>query len=178
MARRCSCWTALARPAAGRGNQAADGGRPRSTSASLPAANATQRARGQRDHHRFALAFLLTRHYPARALALGSRACALLAAPPPVPAAALASDVIGAGRSALAWVLLVLRWPARTWRRNRRPLVIPAPRRRIMENRRTETARQTDDSELIESMEEAPSFGSASGGQLQARHRQPRRNRA
>jgi hypothetical protein len=37
----------------------------------------------------------------------------------------------------------------------------------MMENRRTETARQTDDSELIESMEEAPSFGSASGGQLQ-----------
>ncbi len=36
-----------------------------------------------------------------------------------------------------------------------------------MENRRTETARQTDDSELIESMEDAPSFGSASGGQLQ-----------
>lgn len=36
-----------------------------------------------------------------------------------------------------------------------------------MENPRTETARQTDDSELIESMEDAPSFGSASGGQLQ-----------
>jgi hypothetical protein len=36
-----------------------------------------------------------------------------------------------------------------------------------MENRRTETARQTDDSELIESMEEGPSFGGASGGQLQ-----------
>lgn len=36
-----------------------------------------------------------------------------------------------------------------------------------MENRRTETARQTDDKELIESMEDAPSFGSASGGELQ-----------
>ncbi len=36
-----------------------------------------------------------------------------------------------------------------------------------MENRRTETARQTDDSELIESMEEGPSFGGASGGELQ-----------
>jgi hypothetical protein len=36
-----------------------------------------------------------------------------------------------------------------------------------MENRRTETARQTDDSQLIESMEEAPSFSGASGGQLQ-----------
>ena len=36
-----------------------------------------------------------------------------------------------------------------------------------MENRRTETARETDDSELIENMEPAPSFGSAAGGQLQ-----------
>jgi hypothetical protein len=36
-----------------------------------------------------------------------------------------------------------------------------------MDNHRTETARETDDSELIESMEEGPSFGSASGGQLQ-----------
>jgi hypothetical protein len=36
-----------------------------------------------------------------------------------------------------------------------------------MENRRTETARQNDDSDLIENLEEAPSFGSASGGQLQ-----------
>jgi hypothetical protein len=37
----------------------------------------------------------------------------------------------------------------------------------MMENRRTETARQTDDSDLIENLDEAPSFGSASGGQLQ-----------
>lgn len=36
-----------------------------------------------------------------------------------------------------------------------------------MENRRTETARRTDDKDLIESMEEGPSFSSASGGQLQ-----------
>ena len=36
-----------------------------------------------------------------------------------------------------------------------------------MENRRTETARQTDAKDLIESMEEGPSFGGASGGQLQ-----------
>ncbi len=36
-----------------------------------------------------------------------------------------------------------------------------------MENRRTETARQTDDSELIESMEDAPAFSGAAGGQLQ-----------
>jgi hypothetical protein len=36
-----------------------------------------------------------------------------------------------------------------------------------MENRRTETARRTDDSDLIENMEEGPSFGSASGGELQ-----------
>jgi hypothetical protein len=35
------------------------------------------------------------------------------------------------------------------------------------ENRRAETARRTDDSDLIESMEEGPSFSSASGGQLQ-----------
>jgi hypothetical protein len=37
----------------------------------------------------------------------------------------------------------------------------------MMENRRTETARQTDDSELIENLEDAPAFGGASGGQLQ-----------
>ena len=36
-----------------------------------------------------------------------------------------------------------------------------------MENRRTETARQDDDSELIENLEETPSFGSAAGGQRQ-----------
>ncbi len=36
-----------------------------------------------------------------------------------------------------------------------------------MENRRTETARQTDDKDLIESMEEGTSFSGASGGQLQ-----------
>ena len=36
-----------------------------------------------------------------------------------------------------------------------------------MDNRRTETDRETDDSELIENMEDAPSFGGASGGDLQ-----------
>jgi hypothetical protein len=36
-----------------------------------------------------------------------------------------------------------------------------------MENRRTETARQTDDSDLIENLEGAPDFGGANGGQLQ-----------
>ena len=36
-----------------------------------------------------------------------------------------------------------------------------------MENRRTETARETDDSDLIESQEDAPAFGGASGGDLQ-----------
>jgi hypothetical protein len=35
------------------------------------------------------------------------------------------------------------------------------------ENRRTETARQTDDSDLIENLEDAPSVSGASGGQLQ-----------
>ena len=32
---------------------------------------------------------------------------------------------------------------------------------------RAETARQTDDSEILESMEDAPSFGGAEGGNLQ-----------
>jgi hypothetical protein len=36
-----------------------------------------------------------------------------------------------------------------------------------MENRRTETARQTDDSDLIENLEDTPSFGSTAGGELQ-----------
>jgi len=36
-----------------------------------------------------------------------------------------------------------------------------------MENRRTETARQTDDSELIENLEGAPAFSGAKGGRLQ-----------
>ena len=35
------------------------------------------------------------------------------------------------------------------------------------ENKRTETARANDDSDLIEEMEGAPSFGGASGGNLQ-----------
>ena len=34
-------------------------------------------------------------------------------------------------------------------------------------NRRAETARETDDSDLIDSMEDAPSFGGSSGGNLQ-----------
>jgi hypothetical protein len=34
-------------------------------------------------------------------------------------------------------------------------------------NRRAETARENDDSELIESMEDAPAFGGSSGGNLQ-----------
>ena len=36
-----------------------------------------------------------------------------------------------------------------------------------MENPRTETARETDDKELIETMEDGPSFSGASGGGLQ-----------
>jgi hypothetical protein len=34
-------------------------------------------------------------------------------------------------------------------------------------NRRAQTARDTDDSDLIESMEDAPRFGGSSGGNLQ-----------
>ena len=34
-------------------------------------------------------------------------------------------------------------------------------------NERGETARQTDDSEIIDRMEDAPSFGGSSGGNLQ-----------
>jgi hypothetical protein len=34
-------------------------------------------------------------------------------------------------------------------------------------NRRAETARENDDSELIESMEDAPAFGLSKGGNLQ-----------
>ena len=34
-------------------------------------------------------------------------------------------------------------------------------------NRRAETARETDDSDIIDSMEDAPSFGGSSGGNLQ-----------
>lgn len=35
------------------------------------------------------------------------------------------------------------------------------------ENRRTETARRTDDKDLIENLEDAPSFSQTSGGELQ-----------
>lgn len=37
-----------------------------------------------------------------------------------------------------------------------------------MENRRTETARETDDSDIIDDSERAPSQGGRSGGNLQA----------
>jgi undecaprenyl-diphosphatase len=59
----------------------------------------------------FALAFLLTRHYPARALALGAAsACALLVGGAPLAlGTAWPSDVIGGWALGLAWVLLVLR---------------------------------------------------------------------
>ena len=36
-----------------------------------------------------------------------------------------------------------------------------------MDNNRTDTARRTDDKDLIENMEEGPSFSGASGGELQ-----------
>lgn len=36
-----------------------------------------------------------------------------------------------------------------------------------MDNTRTDTARRTDDKDLIESMEEGPAFSGASGGDLQ-----------
>lgn len=35
------------------------------------------------------------------------------------------------------------------------------------QNRRAETARQNDDSDLIDTMEDAPAFSGASGGELQ-----------
>jgi undecaprenyl-diphosphatase len=59
----------------------------------------------------FALAFLLTRHYPARALALSAAAAValLVGAARLVTGAAWPSDVIGAWALGLAWVLLVLR---------------------------------------------------------------------
>lgn len=58
-----------------------------------------------------ALAFLLTRHYPARAIALGlAAACALLVGGARlVTGTAWPSDVIGGWAFGLAWVLLVLR---------------------------------------------------------------------
>jgi undecaprenyl-diphosphatase len=58
----------------------------------------------------FALAYILTRHYPARALALGVAASlALLAgAARVIEGAAWPSDVIGGWALGLAWVLLVL----------------------------------------------------------------------
>jgi undecaprenyl-diphosphatase len=119
----------------------------------------------------FALAYLLTRHYPARALALGLAATgALLAgAARLVQGAAWPSDVIGGWAFGLAWVLLVLRLAGEDLGDGTaRPLRHSVPQgERAMENRRTETARQNDDSDLIENLEEAPSFGSASGGQLQ-----------
>ena len=58
-----------------------------------------------------ALAFLLTRHYPVRALALGlAAACALLVGVGRlVQGTAWPSDLIGGWALGLAWVLLVLR---------------------------------------------------------------------
>ena len=118
----------------------------------------------------FALAYLLTHHYPWRALALGVAAtCPLLAgAARLVQGAAWPSDVIGGWALGLAWVLLVLRLAQEDLGDGTaRPLRHSAAKEKVMENRRTETARQNDDSEMIENLEEAPSFGSASGGQLQ-----------
>lgn len=37
----------------------------------------------------------------------------------------------------------------------------------MTENPRTETARRSDDKDLLENQEDAPSFGGASGGELQ-----------
>jgi len=59
----------------------------------------------------FALAFLLTRHYPARSLTLGLAAAGalLVGGAPLVAGTAWPSDVIGGWAFGLAWVLLVLR---------------------------------------------------------------------
>jgi membrane-associated phospholipid phosphatase len=127
------------------------------------AANATLTA--------FGIAFIATSRFPARALALAGAALFSVSAGLArlVIGGNWPSDVIGGWALGLAWTLLLLRiagtdlgdGTARTVRHS-------FTKEKIMsENPRTETARRTDDKELIEDPEPAPAFGSASGGQLQ-----------
>jgi undecaprenyl-diphosphatase len=88
------------------------------------------------------------------------------------------SDVLGGWAFAAFWIMLCMRLasarpeadaaapaPERGTLRGRASLLIR--RRRKMDNRRADSARDHDDSELIENMEPAPSHGGAHGGNLQ-----------
>ena len=116
------------------------------------------------------LALLATARRPARPIALALAAFLALS----VGAARLLlgqawpSNVIGGWAFGLAWTLILLRLAGEdlgdgTPRRLRHSIA----KETKMENRRTETARETDDSDLIENMENAPGVSFSSGGQLQ-----------
>ncbi len=121
------------------------------------------------------LAFLLTRTRRPRTLAVWAAAWTALAVgfSRVVLGVHWPTDVIGGWALGLCWTLLLLRLAGHEigdgTPRAAAPLV--GGRRALMDRNdrstdRAETARQTDDSDLIEGMEDAPSHGNRSGHRL------------
>ena len=117
-----------------------------------------------------ALAFLVTSRRPARGIALSLAALLALT----VGGARLLlgqawpSDVIGGWAFGLAWTLFLLRLAGEDLGDGTARLARHSPPKETkMENPRTESARETDDSELIDKMEDGPGFSLTSGGILQ-----------
>ena len=125
----------------------------------------------------FALALLATGRFPQRMLALWGAAWAtvLVGASRVVLGVHWPSDVVAGWAFGLFWTLLVLRLAGRDLGDGTPRALRHSSRRRreAMTDRndrgadRAETARQTDDSELIDGMEDAPSQGGTAGGNLQ-----------
>lgn len=89
------------------------------------------------------------------------------------------SDVIGAWAFATFWLMLCMRLasdrpvdedtprPRRFGTLRRRPAFLTRRRRKMAENERAKAARDHDDTDIIDRMEDAPSQGGVSGGNLQ-----------
>lgn len=89
------------------------------------------------------------------------------------------SDVIGAWAFATFWLMLCMRLasdrpegddvpkPRKRGTRRGRPAFLTRRRRKMAENKRADAARDHDDSDIIDRMEDAPSQSGVSGGNLQ-----------
>lgn len=77
------------------------------------------------------------------------------------------SDVVGGWTLGLLWTLALHRLVQLEGTGRRLPPLRRREENEMSDNNRTDAARRTDDSDLIDSMEDAPSFSGAQGGNLQ-----------